>query len=150
MFNSLINAMALYTADAAATGATDPAQGGCGGSYTLLIMYVLIFAGLYFFMIRPNSKKKKQEEELKKNINIGDDITTIGGICGKVVAVRDEDEEIIIETGSDRVKLRFKKWCIYSNNTAIAAQEEEKKRQAEEKAKAKADKKAAKENKNNE
>ena len=149
MFNSLINAMALYTADAATTGTTDPAQAGCGGSYTLLIMYVVIFAGLYFFMIRPNSKKKKQEEELKKNINIGDDITTIGGICGKVVAVRDEDEEIIIETGSDRVKLRFKKWCIYSNNTAIAAQEEEKKRQAEEKAKAKADKKAAKENKNN-
>ena len=90
----------------------------------LLIIYVLIFAALYFFMIRPNSKKKKQEEELKKNIDIGDDITTIGGICGKVVAVREEDDEIIVETGADRVKLRFKKWCIYSNNTAIARQEE--------------------------
>ncbi len=110
----------------------------------IIIIYVLIFAALYFFMIRPNSKKKKQEEELKKNIDIGDDITTIGGICGRVVAVRDEEEEIIIETGADRVKLRFKKWCIYSNNTAIARQEEMKKRQAEEIAKAKADKKAAK------
>ena len=110
----------------------------------ILVIYILIFAAMYFFMIRPNSKKKKQEEELKKNINVGDDITTIGGICGKVVAVRDEDEEIIIETGADRVKLRFKKWCIYSNNTAIAAQEEEKKRQAEEKARLKAEKKAGK------
>ena len=110
----------------------------------ILIIYVLIFAALYFFMIRPNSKKKKQEEELKKNIDIGDDITTIGGICGKVVAVREEDEEIIIETGADRVKLRFKKWCIYSNNTAIARQEEIKKREAEERAKAKAEKKSGK------
>ncbi|MBQ8795253.1 MAG: preprotein translocase subunit YajC [Clostridia bacterium] len=110
----------------------------------MLAIYVLIFAALYFFMIRPNSKKKKAEEELKKNINIGDDITTIGGITGKVVAVKDEDEEIVLETGSDRVKLRFKKWCVYSNNTAIAAQEEEKKRLAEEKAKAKAEKKAKK------
>ena len=110
----------------------------------MLAIYVLIFAALYFFMIRPNSKKKKAEEELKKNISIGDDITTIGGITGKVVAVKDEDDEIVLETGSDRVKLRFKKWCVYSNNTALAAAEEEKKRLAEEKAKAKAEKKAKK------
>ncbi len=141
---NILNPIALY-ATAPATTPTETPAGGCGGSSTILIFYVLIFAALYFFMIRPNSKKKKQEEELKKNINVGDDITTIGGICGKVVAVRDEEEEIIIETGSDRVKLRFKKWCIYSNNTAIAAQEEAKKREAEEKAKAKAERKAAKE-----
>ncbi|MGN0504778.1 MAG: preprotein translocase subunit YajC [Ruminococcus sp.] len=114
------------------------------GNLWIILVYVLLFVGLYFVLIRPNSKKKKQEEELKKNINIGDDITTIGGIVGKVVAVRDEDDEIIIESGTDRVKLRFKKWCIYSNNTAMAAQEEEKKRIAEEKAKAKEEKKAAK------
>lgn len=115
----------------------------------LIIIYVLIFAALYFFMIRPNSKKKKQEEELKKNIDIGDEITTIGGICGRVIAVRDEEDEIIVETGADRVKLRFKKWCIYSNNTAIARQEELRKREADEKAKAKADKKAARAKKRN-
>ncbi|MDD6252055.1 MAG: preprotein translocase subunit YajC [Oscillospiraceae bacterium] len=114
------------------------------GNLWIILVYVLLFVGLYFVLIRPNSKKKKQEEELKKNINIGDDITTIGGIVGKVVAVRDEDDEVIIESGTDRVKLRFKKWCIYSNNTAMAAQEEEKKRIAEEKAKAKEEKKAAK------
>ena len=114
------------------------------GNLWIILVYVLLFVGLYFVLIRPNSNKNKQEEELKKNINIGDDITTIGGIVGKVVAVRDEDDEVIIESGTDRVKLRFKKWCIYSNNTAMAAQEEEKKRIAEEKAKAKEEKKAAK------
>ena len=135
----------------AATGAAEGAGGlaGClgGGGAGMLIFYIVIIAALYFFMIRPNSKKKKQEEELKKNIQIGDDITTIGGITGKVVAVKDEDDEIVLETGSDRVKLRFKKWCVYSNNTAIAAAEEEKKRLADEKAKAKAEKKAKKANK---
>ncbi len=135
----------LYLADktATTTGAEGGAAGCLGsGGFGMLAIYVVIFAALYFFMIRPNSKKKKAEEELKKNINIGDDITTIGGITGKVVAVKDEDEEIVLETGSDRVKLRFKKWCVYSNNTAIAAAEEEKKRLADEKAKAKAEKKA--------
>lgn len=139
--------MNLADATQAATSAAGDANAaGCLGSggFGMLAIYVVIFAALYFFMIRPNNKKKKAEEELKKNIQIGDDITTIGGITGKVVAVKDEDEEIVLETGSDRVKLRFKKWCVYSNNTAIAAAEEEKKRLAEEKAKAKAEKKAKK------
>lgn len=141
----MINLINLYnTATSAATAGDAAAADGCGGTGGILIVYVLIFAAMYLFMIRPNSKKKKQEEELKKNINVGDEITTIGGICGKVVAVRDDDDEIILETGSDRVKLRLKKWSIYSNDTAIAAQEEAKKREAEEKAKQKAEKKAAK------
>lgn len=156
MLNAIINSVSPFllekgtaaagaAADAATTG-TAPA--GCGGmDYTIIIVYIAIFAALYFFMIRPNSKKKKAEQELKKNVDIGDDITTIGGICGKVVAVREEDEEIIIETGADRTKLRFKKWCIYSNDTAVARQEEEKKRAMEARAKAKEQKKTKKEDK---
>lgn len=106
-----------------------------------MIVFILV---MYFFLIRSQNKKKKQEEEMKKNINIGDVITTIGGITGRVVAVRDEDDEIILETGADRVKIRFKKWCIYSNDTAMAQAEEAKKKEAAEKAKAKEEKKAAK------
>lgn len=139
-----LNTPILLDATKAAENTQNTAM-GCGGSGGMvLVIYVLIFAALYFFMIRPNSKKKKAEEELKKNIDIGDEITTIGGICGKVVAVRDEDDEIIVETGADRVKLRFKKWCIYSNNTAIARQEELRKAEAEAKAKEKSSKKSGK------
>ena len=146
MITSLVNFIPLLMPATDTAQSADGATGCLGsGSWPILIFYVLLFAALYFIMIRPSSKKKKQEEELKKNINIGDDITTIGGISGKVVAVRDEDDEFIIETGSDRVKLRFKKWCVYSNDTAIARAEEEKKRLAEEKAQKKAEKKAPKE-----
>ncbi len=141
MINSIISNASFILADSTQPQGGAAQNSSCMNSWPLLLIYVAIFGALYFIMIRPNSKKKKQEEQLKKNINIGDDITTIGGITGKVVAVRDEDDEVIIESGSDRVKLRFKKWCIYSNNTAAAAMEEEKKRIAEEKAKAKAEKK---------
>lgn len=144
MINALTNLANPILLEGTAPAA-DQTMAGCGGGGSMiLVFYVLIFAALYFVMIRPNSKKKKQEEELKKNIDIGDEITTIGGIVGKVIAVRDEEDEIIVETGSDRVKLRFKKWCISQNNTAMARYEDEKKRLAEEKAKAKAEKKAKK------
>ena len=72
-------------------------------------------------MIRPNSKKKKEEAQLRNSLEIGDDITTIGGIMGKVVAIKDEEDAIIIETGSDRVKMKFKKWCISTVDTVKEA-----------------------------
>lgn len=88
-----------------------------GSVWTMLLIYAVIFLALYFFIIRPRSQKSKKEAELRNSIEIGDDITTIGGIVGKVVAVRDEDEEIIIETGSDRVKMRLKKWSVSTVDT---------------------------------
>lgn len=83
----------------------------------MIVIYALIFAALYFFLIRPNSKKKKQEAEMRNSLEIGDEITTIGGIMGRVVAIKDDEDSIIIETGSDRVKMKFKKWCISTVDT---------------------------------
>ena len=83
-------------------------------SWGIIIIYVAIFALMYLFLIRPNSKKRKAEEELKKSITIGDDVTTIGGIVGKVVAVKDDEDAFIIETGTDRVKMKIRKWGISS------------------------------------
>ena len=87
------------------------------GGYWIILIYVAIFAVLYFVMIRPSSKKKKQEAEMRRNIDIGDDITTIGGIVGRIVAIKDDEDAFIIETGSDRVKMKFKKWAISSVDT---------------------------------
>lgn len=91
-----------------------------GGTQSILLMIVLyaaIFGALYLFLIRPNSKKKKAEAELRKNLQIGDDITTIGGIVGRIVAIKEEDDEIVIETGADRCKLKMKRWCISTVDT---------------------------------
>ncbi len=84
----------------------------------IIVFYVAVFAALYFFLIRPNSKKKKEEAQMRNSLEIGDEITTIGGIMGRVVAIKDDEDAIIIETGSDRVKLKFKKWCISTVDTA--------------------------------
>ena len=104
----------LTFAMVASTGAegTEGAQ----GSMPMIIMMVALFAAMYFFTIRPQKKQQKMEQEIRENTQIGDEITTIGGICGKVVSVK--DDTIVIETGSDRVKIKFKKYAIQTNHTA--------------------------------
>lgn len=106
----------------------DAAQaGGAFGTYGMIIIWVLVFVALYFFVIRPSSKKKKEEAQMRNSLEIGDEITTIGGIMGRVVAIKDDEDAIIIETGSDRVKMKFKKWCISTVDTVKEAPAQDKK-----------------------
>ena len=78
-------------------------------TYTL-IMGIILIAVFYLFMIRPESKRKKQQEEMRSNLRKGDQITTIGGVVGRVVKI--EDNTIIIETSEDRVRMEFAKWAV--------------------------------------
>ena len=101
---------------AAGAEGAEGAEGAQGGSMSMILMMVALFAAMYFFTIRPQKKQQKMEQEIRENTQIGDEITTIGGICGKVVSVK--DDTIVIETGSDRVKIKFKKYAIQTNHTA--------------------------------
>ncbi|MEE1218712.1 MAG: preprotein translocase subunit YajC [Ruminococcus sp.] len=92
-------------------------QGDPSQMTVLIVIYGALFAALYFFVLRPNSKKKKAEAEMRNSLDIGDEITTIGGIVGRIVAIKDDEDALIIETGPDRVKMKFKKWCISSVDT---------------------------------
>ena len=94
-----------------------PAEGGSTGDMMpMILMMAALFAAMYFFTIRPQNKQQKMEQEIRENTQIGDEITTIGGICGRVVSVK--DDIVVIETGSDRVKIKFKKYAIQTNHTA--------------------------------
>ena len=74
-------------------GATDATQqGGLKDSMPMIIMMAVLFGAMYFFTIRPQKKQQKMEQEIRENTQIGDEITTIGGICGKVVAVKEDSE----------------------------------------------------------
>ena len=106
-FNLLDNAASL--ADVAQ-------QQGPGQIWMILGMYALLALAIYFFIFRPNKKKKKAEEEMKNSLEIGDDITTIGGIMGRVVSIKDDDS-LVIETASDRSRLRIKRWAISTIDT---------------------------------
>ena len=91
--------------------------------FTILMM-VALFAVMYFVMIRPQRKKQKEEQDMRDSIQIGDEITTIGGIMGRVVTVK--DDSLVIETGSDRIKMKVTRWSIQANNTAQERMEKEK------------------------
>lgn len=124
---------------------TDAAAGaGAGGSsmFTTIFMLVAMVAVFYFMMIRPENKRKKEAEQMRNALKVGDQITTIGGIVGTVVNVK--DDKFVIETSADQVRIEFQKWALSTNDTAAAAAKEAQKKAAEEKAKAKATKKAKK------
>ena len=101
-----------------------------------LIMIVVMFAIIYFLMIRPENKRKKQAEEMRNSLKKGDQITTIGGIVGRIVMVN--DDTIVIETSDDRVRMELTKWAVSTNNTQqqnAAADKKDKKADKEEPAK---------------
>ena len=112
---------------------------GMGSTMIMMVMMVAIF---YFMLIRPENKRKKEAEEMRSSVKTGDKITTIGGICGTVVNVK--ESKIVIETGADQVRIELEKWAISSNETAVEAAQAKAKKEQEAKAKAKAAKKAEK------
>ena len=87
--------------------AEEQAGGGIWGTVVLMVVMVAVF---YFLLIRPQRKREKQTAEMRNKIEIGDGITTVGGIIGRVVSVK--DETILIETGTDRTKIRIQRWAV--------------------------------------
>ena len=86
-----------------------------------VFMLVLMFAMLYFFMIRPENKRKKEAQNMRDSLAVGDEITTIGGITGTICAVK--ENTIVIETGADRVRIEFTKWAVSSKGAQSAAEQ---------------------------
>ncbi len=97
-------------ADAAATGEPLPWYAGLLSSP--IPMLVIMFALFYFVLIRPENKRKKETANMRNNLKAGDKITTIGGIIGRVIKVK--DDELVIETSTDHSKLRLAKWAVSS------------------------------------
>ncbi len=98
-----------------------------------LIMMVLLFAVFYFVLIRPQRQKDKKIQEMRRSLKVGDEIITIGGIYGKIVRVKGDDR-LVIQTGSDRVKLEMARWSISSlaNEAEPGKAEKSEKEEAEE------------------
>ena len=128
----------LYLLEAT-TGA--PEAGPTGGASTIIMLLVMV-AIFYFMLIRPENKRKKEAEQMRSSLQVGDMITTIGGIVGKVVSIK--DEKFVIETGADQVRIEFAKWALSTNETGAERAKAEEKKAQEAKAKAKAQKKAEK------
>lgn len=82
--------------------------------WTMLLMYAVIIGALYFLMIRPRKKQQKKEADMRNNIEIGDEIVTIGGIYGKVIGIK--EDSFIIES-SNQCRIQISKMAVQTNRT---------------------------------
>lgn len=122
----MLAATASTTAAADGTGTEADAMGSILYMVFSLGILVLVF---YFCIIRPQKKKEKEQKAMKDALQIGDEVTTIGGITGIVVRINrnpqnSHEDTIVIETGGDRNKVRVKMWAISENATQHDAVEE--------------------------
>ena len=91
--------------------ATGAAMGG-GNPVYLIVTFVLMIGIFYFLMYRPQKKQEKEQQQMRNSIEVGDEITTIGGIIGRVVAIK--DETLVIETSKERTKIRILRTAVRS------------------------------------
>lgn len=112
----------LAVISTAATSA-DGGAGGIASMLTMLIPLALIIVFFYFFIIRPEKKRNKEMQNMLDSIQVADEVITNGGIIGRVLSVK--EDTVLIETGSDRTKIRVLKSAIAKNNTVHEAPAEE-------------------------
>lgn len=124
------------------TAAAGDAAGTKTSPLPMILLLIGMFLVMYLVTIRPQKKKQAEEQKLRDMVQIGDEITTIGGIQGRIVTVK--EDSIVLETGPDRTKMKFMRWAIQTNDTANARAAEEKAALEAAKAEEKAEKKGGK------
>ena len=105
--------MSLFAPMIATVGAE---QGSTGMMLlTTILPFALLIVVFYFILIRPQRKRDKQTQKMRNNIQVGDEIITVGGIVGLVVSLK--EDTLVLETGGDRSKIRIKRWAVQENLT---------------------------------
>ena len=92
--------------------------GNGGGAWGTILMIGLLFVFLYFFMIRPQKKQEKKDADMRNSLAVGDEVTTIGGIIGKVISIK--DETFVLETTREKTQIRFLKGAVRSIDVKVA------------------------------
>ncbi len=110
--DTLINVGNILMTTSGSGSNSDATGGGLESMIPMVVMLVVMFVAMYFFVIRPQKKRQKEEEQMRNSIDIGDMITTIGGLTGRIIATNDADDEIVLETGSNKSRITLKRWAI--------------------------------------
>ena len=108
-----------YYLEAAATDAA--AASGKVNAITTLVMLAAMIAVFYFFMYRPQKKQEKESTDMRNNLKVGDEVTTIGGVIGKIVSIK--DETVTIETSNERNKIRILRSAV--RNVDVHAEDDD-------------------------
>ena len=113
-----MNFFNFLTATATATDANNQsASAGFMGVLTSILPFAVIILVFYFLMIRPQRKQQKEQYQMRNSIEVGDQVTTIGGIVGIVRQVKDDGDIYVIETGANNDRMTIRKWAIQSKDT---------------------------------
>ena len=84
---------------------------GGGNAFAMQLIILVVFIGaMYFLLIRPQKKKEKTIQQMRNTLQVGDEIITIGGICGKIVKTK--EDSIVIQVGADKVKFEMMRWSV--------------------------------------
>ena len=80
------------------------------GTLTMILPLIILLAIMYFLLIRPQKKREKEINAMRKGVQVGDEIITIGGICGKIVKTK--EDSLVIQVGADKVKFEIMRWAV--------------------------------------
>lgn len=120
---SMMTAMGTITAFAEEAAAAPEQPSTTSMLISTFALPLILLAALYFIMIRPQRKMEKETREMQNSLQIGDEVITIGGIVGIVLRVEENTKTVVLETGSDRLKIRMMQDAIKENVTAREAAE---------------------------
>ncbi len=126
MSAGMVYTMSTITTYAADTAASEEEVSGVGMLISTLVFPILVLIFLYFIMIKPQQKQEKEILDMQKNLQIGDEVITAGGIVGFVLKIEENTQTVVLETGSDRLKIRVLQNKIMKNVTAEEAAAAEK------------------------
>lgn len=117
----MLAAMTGCSAMTTATGEAGAADTSATSSiFSLVVTFGLMIVLFYFLLIRPENKRKKQVNDMRSSLQVGDEITTIGGVVGKIVSLK--DDIVVIETGADRVRVELTRWAVSTKGTQTTEQ----------------------------
>lgn len=108
------NWLTLAVENAENTSSAETANTG-SALLSMALPFIILIAVMYFFMIRPQKKKEKAEKQMRENMQVGDEILTIGGIYGRIISLK--EDTIVIESKSDHSKMTIARWAINQNLT---------------------------------
>ena len=89
---------------------SDSGNGGGLGSMIPMILLLVVMVAMLFFSSRSNKKQEREAQNMRDSLQVGDEITTIGGIIGKVVSIK--EETLVLETSHDRTRIRILKTAV--------------------------------------
>lgn len=104
-----------FISDAGASSAAAQQGAQWASILTMILPLAAMILIFYFLIMRPEKKRNRELQQMLNNIQVADEVVTNGGIIGRVLSVK--EDTVLIETGSDRTKIRVLKSAIARNNT---------------------------------